>query len=64
MDEGRLKFEIQPLLSRIGSEDNYQISLGTSYILTSDITLRTIYDYDHNMDDHKVILQIYYYKGI
>ncbi|MBF0204180.1 MAG: hypothetical protein HQK67_07655 [Desulfamplus sp.] len=64
MDEGRLKFEVQPIVSRTGSDDNYEISLGTSYVLTSDITLRTMYDYDHNMDDHKIIFQLYYYNKI
>jgi len=62
LEEGRMKLEIQPLVSRIGDDDNYEISLGTSYMLNSDITLRAMYDYDHNTDDHKIIFQIYYYK--
>ncbi|MBF0203308.1 MAG: hypothetical protein HQK67_03115 [Desulfamplus sp.] len=64
LDEGRLKFEIQPFVSKIGSDDNYEISLGTSYALTPDIMLRTMYDYDHNLDDHKIIFQLYYYNKI
>ncbi len=64
LDEGRLKLEFQPIVSKIGDDENYEISAGTSYMLNGDLTLRAMYDYDHNTDDHKIIFQIYYYKKL
>lgn len=64
LDEGRLKLEFQPIVSKIGDDENYEISAGTSYMLTGDLTLRAMYDYDHNSDDHKIIFQLYYYKKL
>lgn len=64
LDEGRLKLEVQPALWKIASDRNYQISAGPSFMLTGDITLRAMYLYDHNTDDHRVIMQIYYYRKL
>jgi hypothetical protein len=64
LDESRLKLEFQPIVSKIGDDENFEISAGASYMLTGDITLRAVYDYDHNTDDHKVIFQLYYYKKL
>jgi hypothetical protein len=64
MEEGRLKLEFQPVYTRMDHDDNYQLAAGASYILTGDITLRSMYLYDHNMDDWRVVVQIYVYKKI
>lgn len=64
LDESRLKLEFQPIVSKIGDDENFEISLGASYMLTGDLTLRTMYDYDHNTDDHKIVFQLYYYKKL
>jgi hypothetical protein len=64
LDEGRLRLEIQPAMWRIVSDRNYQISAGPSFMLTGDISLRAMYQYDHNTDDHRVIVQIYYYRKL
>lgn len=64
LDESRLKLEFQPIVSKIGDDENFEISAGASYMLTGDITLRAMYDYDHNSDDHKIIFQLYYYKKL
>jgi hypothetical protein len=64
LDEARLKLEFQPVAAWIGDNDNYQISLGVSYILNANITLRAMADYDQDTDDFKMIFQIYYYKKL
>ncbi|OQX24817.1 MAG: hypothetical protein BWK80_18820 [Desulfobacteraceae bacterium IS3] len=64
LDESRLKLEFQPIISKVGDDENFEISAGASYMLTGDITLRAMYDYDHNTDDHKIIFQLYYYKKL
>lgn len=64
MDESRLKLEFQPVYTRLDGDNNYQLAGGVSYILNGDITLRSMYLYDHNMDDYRVVLQIYIYKKV
>jgi len=64
MEEGRLKLEFQPVYTRLEGDDNYQMAAGASYILTGDITLRSMYLYDHDMDNYNVVLQIYLYKKV
>jgi hypothetical protein len=62
--EARLKLEAQPMLWKFGGERNYQLSLGFSFLATSDLTLRMAYTYDHNASDSRVVLQLYYYRPI
>jgi hypothetical protein len=64
MEEGRLKLEFQPIYTRLENNDNYQLAGGASYLLTGDITLRSMYLYDHDMDDYRVVVQIYLYKKV
>jgi hypothetical protein len=35
-----------------------------SALATPDLTFRTMYEYDRNADDHRVIAQLYYYLPI
>ncbi len=62
--EGRLKLEAQPTYWKFGEEKNYQASLCLSSLVTSNLTVRTAYMYDHNADDHRILLQLYYYRPI
>lgn len=64
LEEGRLKLEAQPVYLKTGGRDNYQLAAGLSYQLTGDIALRTMYQYDDDMEDHRVVAQVYLYKGI
>ena len=64
MEEGRLKLEFQPVYTRLEHDDNYQLATGASYLLTGDITLRSMYLYDHNTDDYHVVVQVYLYKKV
>jgi hypothetical protein len=61
LDEDRLKLEAQPVYRYIGGDWNYEISGCLSYKLTSDITLRGMYTYDGEMNDNRVVFQIYWY---
>jgi hypothetical protein len=62
--EGRLKIEAQPTYWKFGEENNYQMSLCISTQATSNLTVRAGYTYDHNSDDNRVMLQLYYYMPI
>jgi len=62
--EGRLKIEAQPTYWKHGDEKNYQMSLCVSSLVTSDLTVRAGYTYDHNSRDNRVMLQLYYYASI
>jgi hypothetical protein len=62
--EGRLKIEVQPTYWKFGEENDYQLALCFSSQVTSNLTVRLGYTYDHNTDDNRVILQFYYYQPI
>jgi len=64
LEEGRLKLEAQPVYLRTGGRDNYQLAGGLSYQLTGDIAVRTMYQYDDDTADHRVVLQVYLYRRI
>jgi hypothetical protein len=60
-DDERVKLEFQPVYTKSGVGWNYEISASAAYKLTSDLTLRGMYGYDHMMEESKVIFQIYWY---
>lgn len=62
--EGRLKIEAQPTYWKFGEEYDYEAALCFSSQVTADLTVRLAYTYDHNRDDHRGILQLYYYLPI
>jgi len=62
--EGRLKIEAQPTYWKLGEDNNYQLSLCFSNQMTSNLTVRLGYTYDHSADDNVFILQLYYYAPI
>lgn len=62
--EARLKLEAQPTWWKFGDERNYQLSLCFSVLATSNLTIRMGYTYDHNANDNRVVLQLYYYRPI
>jgi hypothetical protein len=61
LDEDRLKLEFQPVYRNIGGDWNYELNGGITYKLTSDIALRGVYTYDAEMNDNRVVFQIYWY---
>jgi len=58
--EQRMKIEVQPAYWRSGGE-NWLLSSCFSALVTPDLTLRTMYEYNHAEDDHRAIVQLYYY---
>lgn len=62
--EGRLKIEAQPSYWKFGEEYDYEAALCLSSQITADLTVRLGYTYDHNRDDHRAMVQIYYYLPI
>ncbi len=59
--EGRFKIEGQPTVWKFGNDRDYQLALCVSSRVTSDLTIRTMYQYDHNTDGNSFVLQFYYY---
>ncbi len=62
--EERLKAEVQPVYWQVGGTENYQISLCFSSRLTASLTVRLGYTYDHDQDDKRILLQLYYYRPL
>jgi len=62
--EGRLKIEAQPTYWKFGEEKDYELALCLSSQVTSNLTARLGYSYEHNRDDNRVILQLYYYRPL
>jgi len=62
--EGQLKIEAQPAYWKFGGDEDYQLSLCFSSQVTSNLTVRLGYTYDHTSDDNRVLLQLYYYRPI
>ena len=61
LEENRLKLEFQPVYRNIGGDWNYELNGGVTYKLTSDIAFRGMYTYDGEMNDNRVVFQIYWY---
>lgn len=62
--EGRLKLEAQPSYWKFGDEEDYQLAFCASSQITSNLTARLGYTYDHILNDSTVVFQLYYYLPI
>jgi hypothetical protein len=62
--EGRFKIEAQPTWWKFGEEKNYQLSLCFSVLATSNLTIRLGFTYDHDVNDNRIVLQLYYYRPV
>lgn len=62
--ENRLKLEFQPTYLNHSASDNLQLTAGLSYQATGDLALRSRYVYDRLADDHRMVLQAYWYRKI
>lgn len=60
--ENRFKIEFQPTYWKFGDEINWQFAACFSSQVTSNLTLRLMYQYDHNSSDSSVVFQFYYYR--
>lgn len=61
LEEGRLKVEFQPVYTKSGGKENYELAGGVTVLAMTDLTLRAMYLYDYSMDDHRIVAQAYYY---
>ena len=64
LEENRLKFEVQPVYLQTETGWDFQIYGGISFYIIPDLALRTMYSYSLDKNDHRAILQIYYYLKI
>jgi hypothetical protein len=64
LEEERLKWEFQPIVTKEGGESGLKLATGLSFAATSDLSLRIMYAYDREEQDSRVIFQVYYYKRI
>lgn len=64
--EGRLKVEFQPTYWNTWNlrDENWLMSTCFSAMITSDLTFRTMYEYNWKNDDHRVIAQLYFYMPL
>jgi len=63
--EGRFKIEAQPMYWKFGGiEEDYQVAVCFSVLVTSKLTIRTEYIYDHLLADNRFLIQLYYYSPI
>ncbi len=64
LEENRLKLEVQPVLTSISSNENMKLGIGATYLLTSDLTLRSLFEYDYDSSFKGYYLQAYYYTKL
>jgi hypothetical protein len=64
LEEGRLKFEVQPALFREAGRWEYKLGTGLTYLFDADLTGRFMVLYDLGRRDARFVVQLYYYKGL
>jgi hypothetical protein len=62
--EARWKLEAQPRYLSMAGEGSFLLSVAATHVLTPDITVRAMYDYDERNDDHRFIFQVYLYTRV
>jgi hypothetical protein len=62
--EGRLKLEAQPVLLETGADWNSQLAGGVTWLMTPELTARSMVLYDSARRDTRFVVQLYYYKGL
>ena len=63
-EENRLRIEIQPAVIRAAGETRLDFGAGATFLAHPDWTLRAMVSRDGETRDTRVIVQVYYYKGI
>jgi hypothetical protein len=64
LDEGRLKVEVQPVLTRRAGAWDYILGSGLTYLLNADLAGRFMVLYDHERRDARFVVQLYFYKSL
>ena len=61
LEENRLKLEGQCTWTKQEGINDAALGFGATYKINSDLTARTMYQWEREMNDSRVILQLYYY---
>jgi len=64
LDEGRLKVEAQPVLTRRAGAWDYSLGSGLTYLVSADLAARGAVLYDHARSDVRFVVQLYFYKRL
>lgn len=64
LDEGRLKVEAQPILTRRAGAWGYSLGSGLTYLVSADLAARGAVLYDHARSDVRFVVQLYFYKRL
>lgn len=64
LEENRLKLEAQTTYTEIENIENKTFSIGTSYLVTSNLTSRVMFERNDNQNDNRIVFQLYYYFGV
>jgi hypothetical protein len=64
LDEGRLKVEAQPVLTRQSGAWDYSLGSGLTYLFSADLAGRFMVLYDHARRDARFAVQLYFYKRL
>jgi hypothetical protein len=64
LEEGRLKVEAEPVLTRRAGAWNYSLGSGLTYLFNADLAGRFMVFYDHERRDTRLAVQLYYYKRL
>ena len=64
MEEDRLKLEGQYVYTDREEMRDHALGTGVTYKLTSELAIRIMYEWRREMDEHRVIGQLYYYFGV
>jgi hypothetical protein len=64
LEEGRLKLEGQPSVTKTGGAWSWQLAGGVTYQVTADLAARSLVQYDQARKDTRFVLQLYFYKGL
>ena len=64
LDENRLKLEFQPAAVITVESTRFEFAAGAAFQANADWTMRTMAVYDTAQRDFRVVLQVYFYKGI
>jgi hypothetical protein len=62
LEEGRLKVEVQPVVTKNGETWEYSLGSGLTYLLNADLAGRFMAYYDHERRDVRFAVQLYLYK--
>lgn len=64
LDEGRLKVEAQPVLTRRAGAWGHTLGAGLTYLVNADLSARLMVFRDSGRSGARVAVQLYYYKGL